>query len=237
MNLGELIDLAGFIAKDKNPDFQLSPNEFNLLLKVNNIRHFKEKIGLPEQYQPGRPLPKQVPEITRKVATDLQPFKVYMGSGTGANATPLPVEDGFAAIPDDYYYHLSMNYKWIKNGVAHKRPVDEVDDLEWQQRHDNPLTKGTKRNPICNYQATEIRFQPEEIMYVEFTYYRLPNEPNLVMKYSSGYAEYDASNSTELEWDDVNQIDILHKVMSDLGFSMEKAEVVQYAEQHKAQGV
>ena len=72
---------------------------------------------------------------------------------------------------------------------------------------------------------------------MEFTYYRLPNEPNLAMKYTSGYAEYDAANSTELEWDNVNQLDILHKVMSDLGFSMEKAEVVQYAEQRKAQGV
>ena len=237
MNLGELLDLAVTIVSDKDPDRQITPYEFDLLLKSNNIKHFKQKIGLPEEYQPGMPLPRQTPEITKKITEDIRPFKVFMGKGSGATASPLSVDDGMAEIPDDYYYHLSMQYRWIKNGVMVKRHIDEVDDLEWSNRQADPLTKGTKKHPICNYQSDHIRFQPSDIGFVDFTYLRLPVDPVYAVKWDNGYAEYDPANSTQLEWDEVNQLDILHKVIADMGFSIKKGEVIQYAEQRKAEGV
>ena len=237
MNLGELFDLAGFIVQDIDPEKQVSPPEFELALKAANIKHFKQKIGLPEEYQPGMPLPRQVPEITMKITEDIRPFKVFMGRGAGANATPLSVDDGYATIPDDYYYPLSMVYRWVKDGAIVRRNIDIVDDLEWGNRISDPLTKGTKKNPICNYQATEIRFQPDSILFVDFTYLRMPNEPVFATKYDDGYVQYDAANSTELEWDDINQLDILYKTLTDLGFGLKRGDVIQYAEQHKQQGV
>lgn len=50
-----------------NKDFSgniITPERFNELIKVVNIDLFRKKYGLPEQYQPGRPVPKEYVEIT-----------------------------------------------------------------------------------------------------------------------------------------------------------------------------
>jgi hypothetical protein len=40
-----------------------------------------------------------------------------------------------------------------------------------------------------------------------------------------------------LEWDEINQIDIMHILLSDLGLPMKRQDIYQVAENKKAQGI
>jgi hypothetical protein len=52
-----------------------------------------------------------------------------------------------------------------------------------------------------------------------------------------GFIEYNPTNSIELEWDELNQIDILYILLSDLGIVTAKADIFQISEKVKIQGI
>ena len=54
---------------------------------------------------------------------------------------------------------------------------------------------------------------------------------------SSGYLQYDSSNSTELEWSEADQIDILYIVLFDIGITMGKPDILAVANKVKNEGV
>ena len=235
MTLNEIRNIINIISGEKLKGRVITPEDFELMLKVANLKHFKRKVGLPEEYQPGAPLPAQAFEITTKSTMDLSPFKVHMGR-TGV--MPLYVDTyGEAVTPSDMYYPSTMQYNYILNGVTKKRNIDIVSDLEWTERSSDALTQPTDRNPVANIQDSYIRFSPITDKFVEFVYLRYPIDPVYAYSQDKGYVEYNASSSTELEWDEVNQIDIISILLFDLGINMGKGDILSYADKVKKEGV
>ena len=72
---------------------------------------------------------------------------------------------------------------------------------------------------------------------VDFTYIKFPTKPVFAYTITNGYVEYDSVNSVELEWDEVNQLDILYILLSDLGVVATKADVFQISEKVKTKGI
>jgi len=236
MNLHEISQTIALILGAYEPT-QAPPTrqEFSLLLKVNNLKHFKQKTGLPEQYQPGMPLPAQVFEITQKMTQDLRRFKVFMGK---KGTAPLMLDtNGYADVPSDMYYPSSFTYQYFTSFKDRWRTVDVLTDEEYDKRLGSAVEQPTKYWPVCNFQKDFIRFVPIDMQYINFNYIRYPVDPEYVMKLENNIPEYDAANSTELEWDETNQIDIMMLVLVDLGMFLKREDIIKYATQAKTQGV
>ena len=111
MNLGDISNIISFILSDRKPDLVLTAGEFERILHVCQLKQFKRKIGLPEEYQPGTAIPAQVYEISKVITDDLAPFKVIMG---GDNP-PLNVDDkGEATLPSDFFYPSALHTSTLR---------------------------------------------------------------------------------------------------------------------------
>lgn len=233
MNNYDILKLARYIAGDRMPGKALSQEMFGLLLDGAQTKHYKRKIGLPEAYQPGIPYPPQSYDINQKITEDMRKFKVMMGD----EQAPLMVVKGKAQLPSDYYYVSSITFKHIRNTIVKYREVEVVNDKQWNERHSSSLINPTFKYPIANFQSGHLRVSPSEIQYLDFIYLRLPVVPELKFKNENGIPVYDTERSVELEWDNINKMDILHIVLGDLGINLSKPELLQYSELHKAQGI
>jgi hypothetical protein len=78
MTLWDIYKLVEFVC---NKDFSgniITPDRFNDLIKIVSLDHFRDKYGLPEEYSPGRPIPREQADITLKNTDDLKAFKVFI---------------------------------------------------------------------------------------------------------------------------------------------------------------
>lgn len=233
MNNNDILRLTQFITGERLPGKALSQETFGLLLDAAQKKHYKRKIGLPESYQPGMPLPAESYDITQKLTEDTRKFKVSMGEETA----PLILSNGRVTLPADYYYCSTITYKWIRNTTVKYRKVEVVNDQQWSERMSSSITIPTLKYPIANFQADYLRVYPRSIQYLDFIYLRLPKTPVLKYKTENGVKTYDTTNSVELEWDDINKLDILHILLGDMGIPLQKPELINYSELHKAKGI
>jgi hypothetical protein len=235
MTLDQLRILAATFIRDKAPEVNMVPEQWAALLRIASLKHFKRKIGLPEEYAPGRPLPAQIPEISQRITDDLLPFKVHMGR----NGYPkLAISaNGEAVIPTDFFYPLSLMYPVIDSGQLVYNNVEVLTDSEWVDYLSSKIITPNKKYPIANFQKSYIRFAPINLQSVEFTYLKKPVDPVYAYTIANDFIEYDPVHSVELEWDELNKIDILYILLSDIGVVVTRGDIVQLSEKVKQQGI
>jgi len=236
MNLDDIRNLVSLITADKGVTASLTPDDFSDMLHLAQLKYYKQKIGLPEEYQPGMPVPKQAYEITDRMIEDLRVFKKVIG---GTSTTPITVDtDGHYTLPEDYFIATSLTYSNVVDGVSYERKIERLNDLEYESVTTKVSTKPDEWYPVCNIQNTYIRFYPVLAGgNISMVYLRLPVKPDYVVKMDHGYYEYDSINSTELEWGDLQLIDILTILLGDLGIELRSQDVLNYSEKLKAKGV
>jgi hypothetical protein len=250
MNLDELKRLMVIVSGDGGKNVSLSPEQFVDQLHLAQLKHYKRKIGLPEEYQPGMPLPRQAFELTEKITEDLRIFKVVKGWGV---SEPLSVNSiGVANYPDNYYIVSSMTYDLGVSSssrssvppppegvsVEHfERPNDVLSDLEYQNRRTSVVEKPDKWFPVCNMQADKIFFSGISNVKVNMVYLRALLKPYYATTSEKGYLQYDHDHSRQMEWDDINLIDIMSIMLGDIGISTSNANLYQYAEKLKERGI
>lgn len=235
MDLEQIRRILFTFIQNKGGKVTLDYKGFNELLNVCQLKHFKKKIGLPEEYQPGLPLPRQVIEITQKITDDLRRFKVNHGD----DLPVYKVNHGQAVIPSNYYIVSTLVYP-AKSG---DRRIEIVTDTQFADRMNSSLIKPRMRYPIANFQKSFIRIEPKEIRYIKFIYYRYPNRaqysialPDPDRDTPNWFMEYDPVTSVQLEWDDVNTVDIIHMMLQDLSITVEKRDLFQYANVKEVKG-
>lgn len=235
MNLQELRIVVSKTLEEKKPGMSLSVEQFNIMLNIAQIKHFKRWLGLPEEYTPGMWLTSQLPEVTRITSEALKPFIVYMGK---KDESPLMVTGGYANIPADYYYPLSMFYKFVTAlNMVKTRTIEICTDKKWAEVLSSAVVFPTVNRPYCNFKDTYIQFQPDVIRQVHFSYIRKPKTTVYAIKESPVGYEYDPDNSVELEWNDTNQIDIINILLGDLGVVARRMDIKAISEQVKAKGI
>jgi len=232
MTLFESFELIKFIC---NKDFSgniITPERFNQLIKVVNIDLFRKKYGLPEQYQPGRPIPKEYVEITLKNMDDLKIFKTYLEDQA--------VTDGILSYPSDYAHRDQIIYKFIKtiNNVATTlpRPVEIIREAQAAERRGNYTKQPTTKNPIGVVRSDGVAIYPDTITEVDFSYYKWPTDPVFAYTLGDGFITYDADNSTEFEWPVDEHQTLITMMLSYIGINLREAEIFQYAEMKKNKG-
>jgi hypothetical protein len=236
MTLEELRLIATTLIADKNPAINLPPEQWDILLHFSQLKHYKRKVGLPEEYQPGQPRPSQVYAITQRIDDDLAPFSVHMGRD-GELPLVIPAT-GEALLPADFFYPTGLLYKLSNpDGTVDDKEVVLLTDKEWNDSVSSQIIMPTKSYPIGNIKNGYIRFLPKNLHFVDFTYLRKPVVPVYAYTIIDGFIEYNPTNSIELEWDELNQIDILYILLSDLGIVTAKADIFQISEKVKIQGI
>lgn len=235
MDLNLIRGLVVIVLGDRNPTKRDMPIEsFESLLHASSLTHFKKKIGLPEEYQVGMPLPRQAFELTKKITMDLLPFHVEMGT----TSPSLPVDiHGIATLPIDVYYPSVFRYRYVVGTTVKHIPIDIVNDLEWNERMRNSITKGSKKYPIANFIGpNRVRFSPTDLARVDFDYIKVPTRPVFGYSTDLGFIDYNPVTSTQLEWDDVNVLDIISIFMEKMGVSISTIDIAQYADKLKNTG-
>jgi hypothetical protein len=226
MNLGEMFNLVKYVA---NKDFDgnvVTPTRFKELLPIVNIDLFRQKYGLPEEYQPGRPIPLEYVDITLKNTDDLKAFKVSL-----LNA---PVVNGVLLWPADYAHRNTISYRYIKaiNGVSTllPRPVEILREEQFALREGNYTKQPTTANPIGVVRSDGIHVRPITITACDFNYYRWPVNPVFVYTIGDGFITYDATNSTEFEYPVDEHYTLVKMILSLVGINLREEAIIQYSE-------
>ena len=227
MTLGAIYDLIELIC---NKDFDgniITPVRFNQLIKVVSIDLFRQKHGIPEEYQPGRPVPNEYADITLKNTDDLKAFKTRLAARA--------VTSGIMLYPTDYAHRDTVVYNYSKtiNKVATilPKPVEILRESEFATREGN-YTKGpTMANPIGVMRSDGIHIRPITITACDLNYYRFPVDPEFVYTQGDGFITYDAVNSTEFEFPVDEHFTLVKMVLSLVGVNLREEQIVSYAEQ------
>jgi hypothetical protein len=235
MDLNDVRNFVNVILKEHSPTkVFMPPVQFVDVINQCSLIQFKKKIGLPEEYRPGQPVPRQAYEITKRLTLDLMPFKVEMGTTT----TPLVVDAyGIATLPDNCYYPSAFGFRLYRNGSLDYREVDVVNDMEWGARLRNSITRPTQKYPVCNFLGNhKVRFSPINLKKVDFVYLKYPTPAVFGFTIVDGFIKYNVNTSTQLEWDDVNMIDIIMMFLERMGVIMNRADLIQHAQKVEGTG-
>jgi len=232
MTLFQMFSLIEYIT---NKDFLgniVTPEKFAELIKVVNIDLFRKKYGLPEEYQPGRPIPNEYADITLKNTDDLKVFKMSLIDTT--------VTNGLLPFPTDYAHRdtVSYNFSKIINGVATILPklVEVLRESEFTSRSGNYTKLPTTTNPIGVVRSDGIHILPITISQVDFHYFRWPIDPVFAYVLGDGFITYDAVNSTEIEWVKDEHLTLVRMVLGYVGINLREADIFQYSEQKLKEG-
>ena len=231
MTLFDIYSLIKFIC---NKDFSgnvITPEKFKELIKVVNIELFRNKYGLPEEYQPGRPIPMEYVDVTLKNTDDLKAFRVALVN--------TPVVSGILPFPSNYAHRdeVVYNYTKIINSASTTLPrgVEILRETQLSERRGNYTKRPTTRNPCGVVRSNGIWIYPITITEVDFFYFRWPREPVFAYIKGDGLITYDAANSTEFEWPKDEHITLTRMILQYIGVNLRENEIVNYS-QVKLQG-
>jgi len=234
MTLGAMFDLLNFIG---NKDFDgniITPDRFNQLIKVVNIDLFRRKYGLPEGYQPGRPIPHEYIEISQKNLDDMKVFKVFLKN--------VPVVNGKVSYPADYCHkaELTNNFtiKINKVDVVLPKGLEVLNESQLSSRLGNYTKRPVSRMPICTFRSDAIYVWPfqvadnvtDPITQIDMAYYRWPKDPVFAYTESDGFITYDAVNSVECEWPRDEHLTLVRLMLQYIGINLRENDILSYSE-------
>ncbi len=231
MTLFEAFNFMNFVLdKDYNGQV-LKPDYFNTLLLASNISYYKLKFGLPEEYRPGQPVPRQAVDISRKLTDDLRAFKI--------TATMTIDGSGIGSFPGGYSHMDSMKYGRAVTidtvGYTYWSPVEELTSGQAADRLGNYTKRPTEKNPIGEYTSTGVIVYPVTINQVTIVYYRMPIQPVFIWSVSND--EISDNGSTEWEWPVDCHMDLVRLMSSDMGINVREQLITEFSEMKLQKGV
>lgn len=185
MNLGEIYESAVTrLNKDVSGNI-VNIKKFNAIIRLVNIKLFNQKAGLPEEYSPGQPIPRQAIDLNRQISEDLSKFRKRLG---GQNALSV-FSGGFCEVPADFARLSTLAYNFNSGGKTKRVPVPIVMDSEWDVVLGSPLAAPNLKRPVARINGETFEISPRNITRVDLIYYRWPEHP---------YFDFVVQNNTEV---------------------------------------
>jgi len=212
------------ILRKESKGLAVSPDAFTDYLGIENLTLFNDEC--------------KAFETSRIVSDALRPFKT---------TSTRTLTTGYVSAPSDYAHLTAMHVG------GDTILIDDLTDEEWVFRQDDELTQPSADYPIARLDSTNIYVLPLTIDSITLLYLRNPTTPyydyytdaNLNIEYLEADESYvlgasevyrDGTTSgtvnsitVELEWEDLDKIKILHRILTKLGVSMDEQLVAQYA--------
>lgn len=234
INVNDIKIFLDFVVNKEQSGTAYSIVQLNVAFQAANIDFFNKRYGLPEEYIPGTPIPSQSYEVTQKIKDDLRAVKEKI---------IIPVDSfGIMLLPSNYVHKTAIEYVKIINDIDCDVPdvsyksVEIIDDDKWSERISNSIKKPSLDFPVCNFLKDSIRFMPKNLKEVELSYLREPNKPIWGYSFQGGIETYDASSSTDFEWNYTLFTEMVRIVASYLGWNLRDGEFNELMAEYKEKG-
>lgn len=211
---------------NKNQQGLLSPGDFNKAWGSAEMQLFKARDGKPEEYQPGRPVPRVAYAMTRKVADDLDRFVER------AAFTPTPTVP-YWVRPADMVRLVAV----LSETPAGLVPVEEITHAELGDRLANSIAEPSPAYPVTVAGAGQYEVYPPGLTRLLYTYLRYPVVGKWVGTLANGRLVYDPVNSLQPEWPRDTWNELCIRAASFLGMNLKAADLVQFAAVKEQQGI
>jgi len=233
MTLFQIYELIEYITnKDYNGNV-IAPDQYGKLIVAANIDMFKKKLGLPEDFQIGSPISREYIDANKMQTADLVHLKVRVSSQA--------VASGIIAFPATYCVDDALRYNYQRNvdGASTTIPktVEALSEAQYGDRAGNWIKKPSTKNPIYVVRNDGIHIYPTTITAIDFNYYKYPTTPVFAYNQQSGYITYDSGGSTEFDWSERLHMDLVRIILGYVGINIREAQLSQYAEVKKKEGV
>jgi len=216
-------DIVTLVNLIRNKDLQgedIKASEFQTLINTQSKLLFAEKTGLPNLYSLNAPIERRGVGLSRKIQTELRPFYTREILATSSATADLSTKNiGYLDA--------------IEPNPILGRGFDELFGDEVADRLGSSVVMPTTKDPAFEWATGyTILLYPATITSVVLKYYRFPIDAVIATTVNSTtlLEEYDAANSTELEWEDEQKVEIAYRVLRDLGINMERGDIAQYAQ-------
>lgn len=219
MNNFDIYNVVNYVLNIDVNGNAFSPSEFQDSLNAESLRLFKKKLGLPEEYQPNAPIPRQGADVSSVNQKDLRPF---------LRTEPLTIASGEVDVSAKKIAHVLGLAPNPQTGY----PCDALSSSEFYDRINNPITAPTEYSPVSVWKdENTIQLYPSSITSANIKYYTYPTEAVVVIDANPTtlLPEYNAGSSTELEWDDINKVDLIQMVLRSAGVNMQRNDIQAYA--------
>lgn len=230
MNINEGYLIVKYIAQ-KTSGALVSYAQYQMLVNAAQQQYFNDL--LPGDYAND---PKMKYEQTMKISTKLLPFK-----------TPLLIAvdtAGQAPYPSDWIYTSSIRREIIKQPIVgailkNEYPVEIIaDDMLSNVLSSRIVMPSMSKSKFyCTMYGGYMQFYPIEIARVKLTYLRKPAKIVMGTTTLNGRLSYNAGSSTQWEWNELSQYQIILIVLKMIGAGIREKELLEYAQHLKTEGV
>ena len=190
------------VTKDQSGD-SMSPEEFNRILWLSMLDLVDEYYSPLQTSRNGVQIMPSWEEIDRISDT----------IGVWLVPKDLAVENGKAAMPEDYYHFGSLRILSIegecKDQSIFTRPIKLVRDSEFAYRSCDPLVKPTLRDPIAQRMGFSddhphgyLLVAPNDVTMIRLHYIRYPKKPvwGYTFDPATTLVVYDPNTSVDIEF-------------------------------------
>lgn len=233
MTLFEKYELIEYITNKDYSGNVIAPDQYGKLIVAANIDLFKKKMGLPEDYQLGAPITREYIDANKVQLADTKHLKVREPTQT--------VSSGVIAYPAGYFLDDAIRYSYQRNvdgaSTTITKVVEALSEAQYGDRAGNWTKKPTTKNPVYVVRNDGIYIYPASIAVVDFNYYKYPTEPVFAYTQETGYITYDSGSSTEFDWPERLHMDLIRIILGYVGINIREAQLSQYAEIKKKEGI
>lgn len=246
ININDMRDFILFVANKSGRAILPTPSQFNSYVNRAVAEYTTQMFGNPQEYQPGRPIPKVSYELTQEIKDRLRHLKEVRDMLVNTEGK-IMIPDGSTVVdrngqvcPD--YLHLTLllgSYFIQGSGTITEKhvPIEVVSDDELSLLLTSELVEPTVKYPVANIEGAYLKIYPTTFQYVKMTYLRQPNTAKWSYTVQNNRPVYDPATSVDIDAPKEAFNTIAMMVLSFLGVSMRESDLVGYAEQSNAKGV
>ncbi len=225
-----------------------TPDAFNVWLRNATYNLFKQRLGIPEQADMASGMPRISYSRTKKIHTDLTPFRKFQNIGL-SNYDFLPQ----SAVPGDFLYETGITFftvvrvddkkaqrKLKQCGCTEQNEepegeykkfygtVELVEEDKWASRANSTIIKRAMYCPFNN--GWKLFFPGITPSHIRVEYLKRPATPVWGWQIQNGDIIYNPATSTNVEFDETLITEIVYRMVKEYGLTVDDATDMQVAD-------
>ena len=208
-NVNTFWNFVNYVSNKVQVGSTLSPSQFNLVANRAQMVLFEKDY--------------ETLLATEEISEYLRTFLV-------SNPYMVPA-NGELAYPSDYQHLASMGNYY--NGTFIQ--CSEIKNTAWGLEQVSQLRQATKRFSKFTKGGTYIEFLPKNIGIIQMDYFRTPVAPVWGYTVVSSRPVYDASTSTNFEWNETFLNAVAAIFLQLIGINLREGDLLQFANQFTAE--
>jgi hypothetical protein len=219
MTIDQVYKFIDFTIKKSNAGGYLTPEEFNLIINRAQIQYFNKLYGNQNDYRYDRPVPKISYAVTEKISNSLSPFL--------SDSTALVIDgNGQVNIPNDLFQTVSLTHTISGTDYEITRVEQDRVANNLTSEYDAPDTE----YPIYSQLRTKFQFYPKNLATANLYYLKKPTDMVWAYTTVSQRPVYDAANSVQPLWKDMDMNEVIYIALSYVGVNLKDGDVSQFAQ-------